>query len=64
MFIERMLHSISSKSPVLPYGKYRGRPTPLPPTPAQRESTCPTGKGKTFKSRKIPTKTRLESWST
>ena len=28
-----MLHSISSKSLVLPYGKYRGWPTPLPPTP-------------------------------
>ena len=32
LFIQRMLHSISSKSIVLPYGKYRGWPTPLPPT--------------------------------
>ena len=38
-FIQRMLHSISSKSLVLPYGKYRVGPTPLPPAAAGRESS-------------------------
>jgi len=36
-----MLHSISSKSLVLPYGKYKGRPAPLPPDPADAESVTP-----------------------
>ena len=42
-----MLHSNYSNYSVLPYGKYRGRPTPLPPT-----------QGKTVKSRQLPTQDR------
>ena len=46
-FIQRMLHSISSKSIVLPYGKYRGWPTPLPPDlPPDLGSAHPFGRPK------------------
>jgi len=46
-----MLHSnYSNSSSTFPYGKYRGRPTPLPPT-----------QGKIVKSRKPTTKTKSRS---
>ena len=41
--IHGMLHSISSKSLVLPYGKYRGWPTPLPPTSLENFSLASWG---------------------
>ena len=63
LFIQRMLHSISSKSIVLPYGKYRGWPTPLPSTGNPVMLPEPLGRPKIYqKSTKISINFRYRFW--